>query len=157
MRRAPVRLLAPVLVVPLLLLTACGSGAADETGRSSDVPTTTPGTDEPVDEESTPPQWHHTAAPATFCAVMQEIDASIDEGYAAGGDPDDAWARIIAAFDAIDESGIPATVPAAAVEELAHIDRLVHQSTSLEDYDAALAADQATGRALDGWLSANCR
>lgn len=135
MRHSPNRRLAAALAVPLLLATACGSGD---------------------DESSARPEGGKTVAPATFCDLMQEVDASIDDAYDRTGDPEDAWARIGAAFDAIDEAGVPATFPAAAVDELDQIERAVRESASLAEYEDALAADPPTGRAVDKWLSANC-
>jgi hypothetical protein len=135
MPRTPIRLLAPALVVPLLLMSACGSGDSEASAET---------------------KGGETVAPATFCDLMQEVEASIDDAYARTGDPEDAWARIEAAFDAIDEAGVPSTFPAPAVDELDQIERSVRESTSLAEYEDALAADPPTGRAVDTWVSANC-
>ena len=156
MRLASVRSLIVALVVPLAL-TGCGSddgkpassAGSSTTSKASDD-------DEPLDGEYTQPGLAGDASVADFCKAMAEVDTAIDDAHKPGVDQGDAWLRIVAAIDAVWETGAPADLPPAGIDEIEHIDRLIRQSNSVAELTDAIRNDPPQSRTVDTWLSDNC-
>ncbi len=157
MRPAPVPSLIAALVVPLLLA-GCGADGADGPAKK-DAPATASSkvSDEPLDGDYTQPGLAQDASVPDFCKAMAEVDTAIDDAQTPAGDPADAWLRIVTAIDAVWETGVPSSLPAAGTAEITHIDRLIRQSNSVREFNDAVRADPPKGRAVDTWLSSNCK
>lgn len=140
-------------VTTALLLTALASGCSDtddpdDAPRATDSPTSAGGAGE-VENETYP----RGADVASFCDVLAEIDDAIDE--AQPGSEED-WERILSSFEGLDALGVPDDLPEAAVTELVHVELLVQQSGSVEEFTAAAEASPPTSRAVDDYLDESC-
>lgn len=143
------RTLAAAAALSLSLLAAgCGAEddadarATDDEGTTSAAGTTSTG------------GYPRGADVEEFCAVLAEMDASID---AAGSGSEAKWNRIVAAFDALDETGVPDDFPNKAVTALERTEALVRQSDSVPELWDAIGSTPPDSTAVDDYVSSNCR
>ncbi len=148
------RSLAAAAALTLAVLAAgCGDGGGDtdaepSAGASSAASATSAGAGE-VENETYP----RGAEVTRFCAVVGEIDDSID---AAEPGNEDHWNRILCSFEALDALGIPDDLPEAAAAELVHVELLVQDSGSVEELEAAVEDSPPPGRTLDDYIDGHC-
>ncbi len=143
------RTLAAAAALTLSLL-AAGCGAEDDAdSRATDSEGTTAAAGS-TDAEGYP----RGADVEEFCAVLAEINDSID---AAGSGSEAKWDRIVAAFDALDETGVPDNFPQKAVAALERTEGLVRESDSVQELWTAIGTTPPDSTAVDDYVSSNCR
>lgn len=90
----------------------------------------------------------------TFCDALAEVDAAIDEAEPGN---DESWKRIVAAFDSLDEVGVPDDLADPGPAELKHVADIVDKSDTVEEFQAAVQADPPTSDAVGEYIGEHCR
>lgn len=148
------RSLAVTAAVLLTVLTsACNdSDEADDAPSASDSPTGSTSTEGGAGEVENQ-TYPRGAEVAQFCEVLAEIDSSIDD--AQPGSEED-WERILAAFEGLDALGVPDDLPESAVSELVHVELLVQQSSSVDDFTDAVEESPPSSSTMDDYIDDHC-
>lgn len=145
-----------------LLLVGCGSddGEGSDGGESPSTSSsdTTTATDDGEggddgDDEIENETYASGASVEDFCAALAEIDDAIDEATEGS---DDDWDRVVAAFDALEEVGVPDDLPSSGIAELTGVDLLVRQSSSVSELNAAAEANPPESGTIDDYIDDNC-
>lgn len=155
-----------------LLLAGCGGDDSDRAGGDSPATPSSDGTaapDDPTgaggddgndgegeddgDDEIENETYASGASVEDFCAALAEIDDAIDEATE-GSDAD--WDRVVAAFDALEEVGVPDDLPSSGIAELTGVDLLVRQSSSVSELNAAAEANPPESGTIDDYIDDNC-
>lgn len=143
------RTLAATAVLALSLLVAGCATEDDADARATDTQGTSPAAAGSEDEG-----YPRGAEVEEFCGVLAEINDSID---AAGSGSEAKWDRIVAAFDSLDETGVPDDFSDEAVTALERTEALVRQSDSVPELWEAIGTTPPDSTAVDDYVSSNCR